>query len=100
MLWLWLMWVQSMQGAKAPVIRETWLPVQGTEAVKLPLDPSLQEGKYIESVISLSQASLPPPFLMLSSSLSFHHAMAYEQFLPLLLFIYLERDFNLRLISV
>lgn len=62
LLWLWLMWVQSMQGAKAPVIRETWLPVQGAEAVKLPLDPSLQEGKYIESVISLSQASLPPPF--------------------------------------
>lgn len=58
--WLWLMRVWSMQGGKAPVIalEGTPVPVQGTEAMKLPLHPSLQEGEYIESVISLSQVFL------------------------------------------
>lgn len=81
-------------------LEETLVPVQGPEAMKLPLHPSLQEGKYIESVISLSQVFLFFfAFFMLSSSPSFPHPMAYEQFLPLLLFISFERDFKLKLIS-
>ena len=46
-----------MQERKAPLValEETPVPMQGTEAMKLPLHPSLQEGKDIESVISLSK---------------------------------------------
>lgn len=92
-----------MQGEKVPVValEEQPDPVQGTEVMKLPLDPSLQEGKDIESVISLSQAfPFFSAFFMLPSSASFPHPMAYEQFLPLLLFISFERNFWLRLISM
>lgn len=46
-----------MQGAKAPVIGFEEIPVsvRETEAMTLPLDPSLKEGEDIESVISLRQ---------------------------------------------
>lgn len=78
--WLWLMRVWSMQGGKAPVIalEGTPVPVQGTEAMKLPLHPSLQEGEYIESVISLSQVFLffffhSSCFLLLPPSLTLWH---------------------------
>ena len=68
--------------------------------MKLPLDESLQEGKDIDSVVSLSQAFNFFTFFVLSSSPSFPYPMAYEQFVPPLLFISFERNFRLRLISV
>jgi len=81
-------------------LEESPVPVQVTEAMKLPLDESLQEGKDIDSVVSLSQAFNFFTFFVLSSSPSFPYPMAYEQFLPPLLFISFERNFRLRLISV
>lgn len=56
-----------MQGGKAPVIalEETSVSVQGTETMMSPLDPSLQKGEDIESVISQVRSQNFPFFCFL-----------------------------------
>lgn len=88
---------------KVPVValEETPVSLQGTEAMMSPLDPGLQKGEDIESVIShVKSSQVKSHFTFFFHHLSFllppfPHPMAYEQFLPLLLFICFEINFSL-----